>query len=73
MKEPMAWPVPKVRCLDLEDTRTRLLQVPASVYAVQESNTLSAASLFLLPLGALGAFSLPVLWMDGALGKCIFL
>lgn len=44
--------MPRVRCLDLPDTQVRLVQVPASAYAVQESNTLSAASLFLLPLGA---------------------
>lgn len=39
-------------CLDLDDTRTRLLQAPASAFSIQDSKTLSAVSLFPLPLGA---------------------
>lgn len=39
-------------CLDLDDTRTRLPQAPASAFSIRDSNALSAASLFPLPLGA---------------------
>lgn len=52
VKQPMAWPAPRPMCLDVDDTWTRLLQVPASAFSIQESNTLSAASLFPLPSGA---------------------
>jgi len=52
VKQPMGCPAPSPVCLDLADTRPRLLQAPASAFALREGNTRSVASLFLLPCGA---------------------